>query len=235
MVILHGWGANLKTMEAVAKGLAKNFKVYNLDLPGFGDSEEPQKDFFVEDYAKIVKQFLKKMKVDTCTLIGHSFGGRIITVLVGKLGYNVKNIIYVDAAGVKPKRSFNYYIKVYSYKLAKNVIKLIYPKEKSEQIINDLRKKSGSDDYRNVSDNMRKTFINVINEDLTHLFKNIKVPSLLIWGENDLDTPIRDAKIFEKNIKDSGLVILKDAGHYSFIDKYNEFMIIVNNFLGGKN
>ena len=99
----------------------------------------------------------------------------------------------------------------------------------------DLRKKSGSDDYRNVSDNMRKTFINVINEDLTHLFKNINVPALLIWGENDLDTPIRDAKIFEKNIKDSGLVILKDAGHYSFIDKYNEFMIIVNNFLGGKN
>ena len=181
VVILHGWGANLKTMESVARGLAKNFKVYNLDLPGFGDSCEPTKDFFVEDYARIVKEFLKKVKVDTCTLIGHSFGGRIITVLVGKLGYNAKKIIYVDAAGVKPKRRLSYYIKVYSYKLAKNVIKLIYSRERVEQIINDLRKKSGSDDYRNANDNMRKTFINVINEDLTHLFKNIKVPTLLIW------------------------------------------------------
>ncbi|MBR1883547.1 MAG: alpha/beta hydrolase [Clostridia bacterium] len=234
VVLLHGWGANLKLMEPIAKKLEDRYKVYAIDFPGFGESEEPKDAFNVTAYALVTLEFLKKNKIENAILIGHSFGGRVITKLVGELGYSPKKIIYVDAAGVKPKRSLNYYFKVYSYKLAKNMIKLFNSKEKADEIIKNLRQNAGSDDYKNASDNMKKTFINVVNEDLTHLFKNINVPALLIWGENDTDTPIREAKVFEKNIKDSGLVILKNAGHYSYLDKPSEFIIILNNFLEGE-
>ncbi len=231
VLILHGWGSNIDAIKPIVNSLSNRFKVYSIDLPGFGKSEEPKKEMYVDDYAVVVKEFLNKLNLEKCILIGHSFGGRVITKLVTKHGYKPERIIYVDAAGVKPKRSISYYIKVYSYKLTKKIIKIFNSKEKAEEIISNLRKNAGSDDYKNASDNMKKTFINVVNEDLTHLFKDINVPTLLIWGENDKDTPVSDAKIFEKNIKDSGLVILKGAGHYSYIDNYKEFSVILNKFL----
>ena len=52
-----------------------------------------------------------------------------------------------------------------------------------------------------------------------------------MWGEEDKDTPLYMAKIMEKNIKDSGLVVLKNAGHFSYIDKSSEFNLITDNFL----
>jgi pimeloyl-ACP methyl ester carboxylesterase len=76
-----------------------------------------------------------------------------------------------------------------------------------------------------------KTSDKVINLDLTKNLKDIKNSTLLIWGENDTDTPIYMAKIMEKNIGDSGLVVLKGAGHFSYIDSSNEFNIIADNFL----
>lgn len=234
IVLLHGWGANLKTMEPIAKKMQGNYKIYSVDFPGFGESPEPERAYNVSDYARVILEFLNVNEIKDAVLIGHSFGGRVITKLVGELGYKPKKIVYVDSAGVKPKRSFSYYFKVYSYKLAKNVIKLFNSKEKAEEIIKRLRANSGSDDYRNASDNMKKTFVNVVNEDLTYLFSKIDVPTLLVWGENDLDTPIREAKVFEKHIKDSGLVILKGAGHYSYLDKLGEFIIILNSFLEGE-
>jgi pimeloyl-ACP methyl ester carboxylesterase len=60
---------------------------------------------------------------------------------------------------------------------------------------------------------------------------NIKASTLLIWGEHDTATPLCDAKIMENLIKDSGLVVLKNAGHFSFLEKTYEVNLIINSFL----
>jgi pimeloyl-ACP methyl ester carboxylesterase len=233
VVILHGWGANLQTMLPVSKYLSRKYKVYSIDLPGFGKSGQPNSMYTVTDYAKIVLNFIQNMNIQNPTLIGHSFGGRVIIKMVGELGYKPKNIIFVDSAGVKPKRSIKYYFKVYSFKLTKQIIKLLNNKEKAEKIIADLRKNAGSTDYNAASENMKQVFINVVNEDLKQYLPKINVPALLIWGENDKDTPVKDAKIFEKLIPDSGLVVLKEAGHYSYLDKLGDFLVIITKFMEG--
>lgn len=233
VILLHGWGASIDAFLPVYKYLSKDYKVYVIDMPGFGKSEEPPKNYFVLDYAKVILEFIKRLEIKNPTLIGHSFGGRVIMKLVGELGFTPKNIVLVDSAGVKPRRKPSYYFKVYSYKLAKNTVKFLFNKEKAEKIINDMRKKHGSTDYKNASDTMRSVFINVVNEDLKYTLKNIKVPTLIIWGEKDLDTPLKDAKIIESLVPDSGLVVLKGAGHYSYLDNLNEFLIIIDNFLKG--
>lgn len=233
VILLHGWGASIDAFLPVYKYLSKDYKVYVIDMPGFGKSEEPPKNYFVLDYAKVILEFIKRLEIKNSTLIGHSFGGRVIMKLVGELGFTPKNIVLVDSAGVNPRKKPSYYFKVYSYKLAKNTVKLLFNKEKAEKIINDMRKKHGSTDYKNASDTMRSVFINVVNEDLRYTLKNIKVPTLIIWGEKDLDTPLKDAKIIESLVPDSGLVVLKGAGHYSYLDNLNEFLIIVDNFLKG--
>jgi pimeloyl-ACP methyl ester carboxylesterase len=233
VLILHGWGANLASFAPVAIHLSQKFKVYSIDFPGFGKSDEPDSSYTVTDYAKLVLEFIKKMNIQNPTLIGHSFGGRVIIKLVAELGFTPKNIIFVDSAGIKPKRSLKYYFKVYSYKLTKKIIYLFNSKEKAEKIIKELRKNAGSSDYNAASETMKKVFINVVNEDLKSYLPKIKVPSLLIWGDKDLDTPLKDAKIFEKLIPDSGLVVLEGAGHYSYLDKLGDFLVIISKFLEG--
>jgi len=233
VLILHGWGANLQSFSPVAKHLSKNFKVYSIDFPGFGKSQEPDFAYTVSDYAKLVLEFIKKMNIISPTLIGHSFGGRVIIKLVGELGYAPKNIIFVDSAGIKPKRSLSYYFKVYSFKLAKKAIYLFNNKEKAEKIIGELRKNAGSSDYKSASEIMKKVFVNVVNEDLKVYLPKINVPSLLIWGDKDLDTPLQDAKVFEKLIPNSGLVVLEGAGHYSYLDKLGDFLVIISKFMEG--
>ena len=231
IIFLHGWGANINSFMPVINEVSKKYNVYAIDLPGFGLSDEPSKDYMVEDYSKIVLEFINKLKLDNVVLIGHSFGGRVIIKLVGALKFIPKKIILIDSAGIRPKRSLKYYIKVYSYKFARNMLKLILGKKKSYKIIEKYRSKIGSQDYKNASLTMREVFKNTVNEDLKKYLSSISAPTLLVWGENDTDTPLSDGKIMEKMIKDSGLVILKGAGHYSYLDNYNQFIRVLYKFL----
>ena len=114
----------------------------------------------------------------------------------------------------------------------KNLYKVLLPKDKFEKKLEEMRQKRGSSDYNQLnSDTMRETFKRVINLDLTKNLKEISNPTLLIWGENDLDTPLYMAKIMEKNIPDSGLVVLENAGHFSYLDNSNKFLKVSQTFL----
>ena len=73
----------------------------------------------------------------------------------------------------------------------------------------------------------------VVNEDLRHLLPCIQAPTLLVWGENDQDTPLADGQLMEKLIPDAGLVIFKGAGHYSYLEQSASFCRVVETFLRG--
>ena len=78
VVLLHGWLATLETMRPIANGLLSNFKVYLVDIVGFGKSDEIEKPMNTDDYGNFVKSFLEKLKIENPILIGHSNGGRAI-------------------------------------------------------------------------------------------------------------------------------------------------------------
>ncbi len=124
IVLLHGWGGtSLRLYDDVTKYLKENFKVYTIDFPGFGLSEEPTSVWSVYDYADMTQAFLSEMKIENPILMGgHSFGGRV-SIILGGDKIPVKKIILVDSAGVKPSRGMNYYRKVYFYKAMKMVEK----------------------------------------------------------------------------------------------------------------
>ena len=130
----------------------------------------------------------------------------------------------VDSAGIKPKRSLNYYLKVSKYK------KLKSKQNKTQKDLERLRK-FGSDDYKVLSDIMKQTFINVVNEDLSRCAKFLKCKTLIVWGAKDKETKPFMARKLNKLIIGSKLIFLKDAGHFSFIEKKQEFIIILDSFL----
>lgn len=228
VVLMHGWGCDHTTVRSIAAVLAPGLHVYNLDLPGHGRTPEPPDVWGVPEYTGFVEKFIDRLGLHDPVLIGHSFGGRISLLLGSRRP--LSKIVLVDAAGIKPKRSLKYYIKVYSFKTAKKILPLILGKKRGEAAINAWRGKAGSADYRNSSPLMRAVMTKSINLDLKHVMPSIKAATLLIWGENDTATPLSDAKYMEKHIPNAGLVCFPDCGHYSFLDNPGGFRAVMRNF-----
>ena len=229
IVLMHGWGCNLTTLASIEKVAAESHTVYNVDFPGFGESEEPNEVWGVELYTQLIEKFIEAEGIENPILLGHSFGGRVGILYSSR--NKVKKLILVDAAGVKPRRSLKYYFKVYTYKLGKKLMPLIYGKKGAQERIEQMRAKRGSSDYNNASPMMRAILSKVVNEDLKHCMPKISAPTLLIWGENDTATPLRDAQIMEKLIPDAGLVSFPGCGHYSFLDNPIQFAAVLRSFI----
>ena len=119
VILLHGWLANLETMRPLANNLCQNFKVYLVDIVGFGKSDLPEHPLNTDDFGNFLKDFIDALEIKNPILIGHSNGGRTIINAVGRGIVNPKKIVLIDSAGIKPKRSMGYYLKVGFYKTGK--------------------------------------------------------------------------------------------------------------------
>jgi len=234
VVVLHGWGANIETVLPIVNILKSSYQVYAIDLPGFGKSDEPYDVFGSFEYAEIIKKFIDHFKLEKISLIGHSFGGKLSIIISSKYKDYVDKLVLIDSAGLIPKRTLSYHIKVKSYKLAKKLYKLFFFWKKENEIAEIINKKFGSDDYRNSSGIMRKILVKVVNEDLSYLLEEIECPTLLIWGDLDDATPLYQAKIMEEKIKNSGLVVLEGTGHFSYVEDYNKFALVLKSFFNIK-
>ena len=236
LLLLHGWMACIEAMAPIYQFFSKTRKVVVLDFPGQGGKSDTLTEVWgVPEYAEMVHKFMQELQIEGADVIGHSFGGRVIIYLSSKYENLFDKIILTDAAGIKPKRNLKNRFKVFSFKFSKCLLKMFTSKEKFEEKVDKLRKKYSSSDYSKLDSNiMRETFKNVINLDLTNNLEKITRPTLLIWGEEDKDTPLYMAKIMEKKIKDCGLVILKGAGHFSYLDNSAQYLKIAEVFLGGK-
>lgn len=231
IVLLHGWLANLKTMQPIANGLKQHFKVYNVDIIGFGESDLPDEPMSTNDYGNFLQKFVSALSIENPILIGHSNGGRIIINAVGRGLVKPSKIVLIDSAGIKPKRHLNYYFKIYTFKAGKNILKVLPNTKKVEQMRENLLKKFSSEDYKNSPEVLRRTMSIILNEDQRNYLQNIKVPSLLIWGENDTATPIENAKLMEQLIPDAGLVTYANSGHFSYLENIQNCNIVLNEFL----
>lgn len=216
MILMHGWGCDRKALTLFENEGAKDHEVFNLDLPGFGQSPEPPSAWTVDDYTRMLEEFTKALGLERPTLLGHSFGGRIAILYASR--NPVDNLILVDAAGVKPRRSLRQRARVLSFKLAKLWWRIVLGREKAEQRIAAERDKRGSADYRNASPLMKQVLVKAVNTDLCHAMPSISAPTLLLWGENDTATPMRDARKINRLIRGSRLVSFPGAGHFSFVD-----------------
>lgn len=229
LIIMHGWGCNISTVASITAVAARQCKVYTIDFPGFGNSPEPPGVWGIEEYTRLIEGMVKKLGIVNPMLLGHSFGGRVGILYASR--NPVEKLILVDAAGVKPRRSLKYYFKVYTYKAGRRLAYLMYSKDKADRMVEEKRKKSASADYLAASPRMRAILSKCVNEDLCGVMPDIKAPTLLIWGENDTATPLRDAKIMERLIPEAGLVSFPGCGHYSFLDNPRQFAAVLQSFL----
>lgn len=233
-VMLQGWGTSYKVYDSVANYLSAKYRVVLLDLPGFGESDEPAEGWNVDAYADFFEKFMKALGIDRAILLGHSYGGRVIIKLANRndIPFEIDKIILIDSAGIVPKKTFKQKFKIKRYKMLKAFfnIKPVYWMFKD--IVDAWKSGQGSEDYRNASPIMKKCMVMAVNEDLTHMLSGIKQDTLLVWGDKDTATPITDAHIMEREIPNSGLAIIPGTGHYSFLEQPVLFRSILDAYLG---
>ena len=220
VLFLHGWGGSIDSFMFCTKAL-NDTPCILIDFPPFGQSSEPLEPWTVKDYTELVINICNQLNIKKVNIVAHSFGGRVAIELASKTNM-VKNMLLTGSAGLK-KKSFKVIIKERIYKLQKFLSKLnLYSKNKLLC--------RGSDDYKNLSEVMKKTFVNIVNYDQTKLLAKINVPTLLVWGKLDKQTPFYFTKIFKKHIKDCEVVSFDGLGHFAYLQKPNTFIQIIKKF-----
>lgn len=240
-VFLHGWGANLDFMKNLMFSVGKDNSCLLIDFPPFGKSEEPLQSWSLSDYVDLTAKIIfeaqnqlqnnekeqdiislenkKKTQIKAVSAIfAHSFGGRVAIKGLAEAKLESKRLILLSSAGIKPKFSLKTRLKISRYKFLKKI-----GSKKAE--------KFGSSDYKILSPVMKQTFSKIVNEDLSLYCPKIKAKTLIIFGENDKETPPYMAKKLNKLIPNSKLYLIKGAGHFAYIQNAAQVVPIIYSFL----
>ncbi len=220
IVFLHGYLSNKESFNYQIEYFSRFFRVISIDITGFGSSKPLPYAYSLDDYVFDVLSVIKSLNLTDYYLVAHSFGGRIAIKIASNCN-GVKKLVLTGSAGLKPKRSLKYYLKVYLYKLLKNFL------------TSNQRNKFGSSEYKSLSGYDKESYYKIVNEYLDDKLNKIKCKTLIVFGENDFETPSYMAKRLNRGIKGSFLYFIKNAGHFCFLEKPNEFNVIVNEFLRG--
>lgn len=240
LLVLHGWGSSSAVMMPLAKNLGGLRTCVLIDLPGFGESPDPNVAWGIKEYADMTRDFVKNQWPDTKPdLLVHSFGCRILLKLLSNKDTSAifDKIIITGGAGLKPRRSLDYYVKKWTAKLLKAPVKIL-PKSLQDPVMDKMRSTSlwrslGSSDYNKLSGVMRETFVKSVNEYFDENLHRIENEILLLWGKDDNATPSDQARRLEKGLENSALVEIEDAGHYAFLDQPAKFSAIAKAYLKG--
>lgn len=228
VLVLHGWGASIEAVHPIVGGLSPVATVYVLDLPGFGQTDLPPEPWGVEQYQMFVAAFMDALSIDSPTVVGHSNGGRIAIRMAATEPARVSRLVLVDSAGIRPKRTLRWYRRVGMAKVGKYAARFLgAPGERLRGV---LVGRAASADYA-AAGPLRPTLVKLVNTDLRSFMPSVSVPTLLVWGSEDSDTPISDAHEMERLIPDAGLVVLEGAGHFSYLDQPARFARIVSHFV----
>ncbi len=231
VVALHGWGGSIRSFWPVAERLSPNgYQVHLLDLPGFGQSTPPPETWGVAEYAHLVKDYLDAAGLKQAAILGHSFGGRIALVLAATYPERVRKMILADSAGLRTPPTLKQHLRNFAARTVRNVLDLAHLDGVRKRLQDRYNKRYASADFL-AAGALRETFVRVIEEDLTTYAQRVKVPTVLIWGDRDTDTPLWQGRKLEQLIPDAGLIVFQGAGHFAYLDRLTDFVRIADHFL----
>jgi pimeloyl-ACP methyl ester carboxylesterase len=197
LIVLHGWGSNKEIMKQAFGNTLAEYKHIYLDMPGFGKSNN---DIILktEDYANIVKLFLDALGVSAQIAMGHSFGGKVATLL------QTRCLVLLSSAGILTKKPWSIRLKIATVKFLKPLG------------MKRIRQLFVAPDAQGMSHEMYETFKHVVNENFEAQFARSQSKALCFWGKADTATPLYTGEKIASLIADS-LFYPLDGDHYFFL------------------
>jgi pimeloyl-ACP methyl ester carboxylesterase len=228
---LHGWGGDIRSFWPVAERLAfQGYQMHLLDLPGFGRSELPPEIWGVADYMRFVKAYLDDSGLDRVSVLGHSFGGRVSLLLAAEHPSRVRKMVLADSAGLRTPFSFKQRARSLFARTVRDALGAIGLEGLRARLRENYNRRYASEDYLTAGP-LRETFLRVIAEDLTPYARRVQAPTVLIWGDQDRDTPLWQGRKLEQLIPDAGLIVFEGAGHFAYLERLSDYIRIVDHFL----
>ena len=219
LLLLHGYLSSGKSFIFQTKFFSNYYNVYAPDLKGFGENKGMEFPYSLDDYIDEVKEYIEKNGLKNPDVIAHSFGGRIAIKLMANDDEIFRRVVLTGSAGLKPRPTLKKTGKKIAFKVLRNFVK----KERLTRFY--------SSDYNMLDGVMKESFKKIVSEHLDDKLKDINNEVLIVFGSNDDQTPVYMAKKLHKNIKNSKLILLPNAGHFCFIDKPARFNMEVREFL----
>ena len=220
VVLVHGLnGQGLRDWAEQIQPLARHYHVLTFDLPGFGDSDKGPAYYAPATYARFVRYITERYARHPFRLVGHSMGGAIALRYAAEYPADVERLALADVAGVLHRMA-------YARMLAsawsgqeiggffdKMAYKFMTKLEGLTGSANEyLARKLLEHELLDADPQMVAAFT-LANEDLGDALNEIRVPVLMLWGENDKVAPLRTAKVLQARLPQAKLVILAGAAH----------------------
>lgn len=222
ILLLHGWGRDKQAMMPLANLLGnfldEEYQTRAIDLPGFGETLAPEDVWSPSQYADYVAKHCKKMDYKNLVVVGHSFGGKVGALMALRHPQLVDRLVMIGASGLKRKRSIFYKVKAFGLKMLGRMAGLCDRFFKTS-LREAYRRRFGSADYRAARGVMKDILVRTVNEDISNQVREIKQKTLLIYGDQDCETPAKDiGKRYQALINDAELIILNHYGHNDILD-----------------
>ena len=219
ILMVHGWGASTELLAPLSIRLSRlGYCCHQIDLPGFGESDEPTEPFTIFDFATFCLAYLDYRGLDSVNFFGHSLGGRIGLILGSDHSERMRKLVLSNSAGIKLEAALQTRLRLSAYKSLRHSLENIGAKPAADRLRNSYNRRFGSEDYQKASPVLRQTLINVVDQDLLDQAKRVSVPVILIWGDEDQETPLWMGRKLEAAIPDAALILHEGAGHYAYLD-----------------
>ncbi|MEM1431107.1 MAG: alpha/beta hydrolase [Pseudomonadota bacterium] len=218
VVFGHGWGRTHRDFIPVAEMLAPVAQSLLIDLPGFGDTPRPENDWGTETYAAHIAHHLSHTYgIARFVWVGHSFGGRVGLRLAAAPTPGLHHLVVVAGAGVPRQRTA---WETWHGKIRSAQYRRLKARAKTEDETIALEKRFGSADYiASRETGLRDIFVKTVGEDQSRAARAIEVPTTLIYGGQDTETPPDVGKRLHRLIKGSSYVECPEFGHISILDR----------------
>lgn len=232
LLLLHGWNTiGAASWENFILSFQKDVEKQNIqiiapDMPGFGQSQEPESVWKVQNYVGFVRDFCDSLNLGSqeLSLIGHSFGGAILSQFASENTNKLRKLILVAPAIIRYQKTRKQILIEKFTKFGKKLVS-------SQSLKKAWYKLIGSPDYQKTSERMAEIMKIVIREDLQATLKKINLPTLILWGSEDKYTLFNQAEIVHSQILGSKLVVFDGVNHGIHLNSVDRLSSEVKNFL----
>jgi len=253
LLFLHGLGSYLKAWTKNIEVLKEDYRCIALDLPGYGKSSKKNEVSDMTFFAETVRSFMNELKLKKVILVGHSMGGQVAMHTVLNDDQNIKKLILIAPAGFETftEKESVWLQSVYNAELikatteeqiAKNFeINFFKMPDDARFMIDDRLHMRQTMEYDDYCEMVPKCVKGMLDEPVFECLSNIKIPVLVVYGENDYLipnkylhpslTPIEVAESGQKRIPKSRLKMIPRAGHFVQWEQSEEVNNVILKFL----
>ena len=213
LIWAHGWGHTHQNMLPLAQAMRRSARSILIDFPGFGASPPPPGPWRTEDYADATAEWLDSLPPARRIWIAHSFGCRVGLQLTARHPETLAGLCLIAAAGLPPQRTPWARARVTARRWAFRLARQFTPEGPARDR---LRRRFGSADYR-AAGPLRPILVKAVGEDLTAIASTVRVPAVLVYGDQDRETPPEMGRRLNSLMPQSRLYVLRGFDHWSLL------------------